>query len=180
VFVVGGGNSAGQAALHLAKHAKRVTVLVRSDSLAESMSDYLITEMAGVPNLEVRFGVQVVGGGGHGHLEWLELQDRRSGGSERVPARALFVLIGGVPLTDWLPGSVSRDQWGYVLTGPEIAPGDWPEDRPPFPLETSLPGVFAVGDVRGGSVKRVASGVGDGAICIRLVHSYLAAAPEPD
>jgi thioredoxin reductase (NADPH) len=178
VFVVGGGNSAGQAALHLAKYAKRVTILVRSRSLADSMSDYLVTEITNAPNVEVRYSVQVMGGGGHGHLEHLELENRDSGRVETVPARALFALIGGEPFTDWLPGSVLRDQWGYIRTGAALEPEAWHEARAPFELETSLAGVFAVGDVRDGSVKRVASGVGDGSMSIRFVHSYLAL-PSP-
>jgi thioredoxin reductase (NADPH) len=176
VFVVGGGNSAGQAALHLGRYAANVTILVRSQSLADSMSDYLITEITNAGNV-VRYGVEVVGGGGRGHLEWIELTDRQSGRVEIevevVPARALFVLIGAEPFTDWLPDAVARDEWGYIITGAGLTPKAWAEDRLPSALETSLPGVFAVGDVRSGSVKRVASGVGDGSICIRLVHQYL-------
>ena len=117
VFVVGGGNSAGQAAVHLSRYAERVTLLVRSGSLAESMSQYLITEIAATPNIDIRYRVEVVGGGGEGRLERLELKDRHSGEVEAVPAAALFVLIGAQPFTDWLPSSVIRDQWGYVLTG---------------------------------------------------------------
>jgi thioredoxin reductase (NADPH) len=173
VFVVGGGNSAGQATLHLGRYASHVTLLVRSESLAESMSDYLITEITNAPNIAVRYGVEVVGGGGHGHLECIELTDRHSAEVQIVPARALFVLIGAEPFTDWLPDAVARDPWGYILTGADVPLESWPEHRAPLPLETSLPGVFAVGDVRSGSVKRVASAVGDGSICIRLVHQHL-------
>ena len=171
--MVGGGNSAGQAALHLAKYAKQVTVLVRSTSLATSMSAYLIREIDHAPNVAVRYGVEVVGGGGDGRLEHLQLRDIVSGAVEVAPAAGLFVPIGAEPFTQWLPESVARDQSGYVLTGPDIehqvAPG-----RAPFLLETTLSGVFAVGDVRHDSVKRVASAVGEGSICIRLVHEYLA------
>ena len=187
VFVVGGGNSAGQAVVHLAKYAERVTLLVRSGSLAESMSQYLVSEIAATPNIEIRYGVEVVAGGGEGRLEHLELRDRHAGEVERVPAAALFVLIGAQPFTQWLPTSVIRDQWGYVLTGAAAhtatrsgAASDTGssdrrpvEGRTPLLLETNLPGVFAVGDVRQGSVKRVASGAGEGSICIRLVHEYL-------
>ena len=174
VFVVGGGNSAGQAAVHLSRYAERVTLLVRSGSLAKSMSQYLTAEIALTPNIDVRYGVEVVGGGGEGRLEWLELEDRHSGAVEAVPTAALFVLIGAQPFTDWIPSSVIRDQWGYVLTGARASSDTRPGDtRAPLLLETDLPGVFAVGDVRQGSVKRVASGAGEGAICIRLVHEYL-------
>jgi thioredoxin reductase (NADPH) len=174
-FVVGGGNSAAQAALHLSKYAKQVSVLVRSMSLATSMSEYLIREIDNAPNVDVRYGVDVVGGGGDGRLEQLQFRDRASGAVESVPAAGLFVLIGAEPFTEWLPEQVGRDQWGYVLTGPDV------DQHPPLArarllLETSMPGVFAVGDVRHGSIKRVASAVGDGSICIRLVHEYLAMA----
>jgi thioredoxin reductase (NADPH) len=172
-FVVGGGNSAGQAALHLSRYAKQVSILVRSTSLAASMSEYLIRHIEHAPNVHVRYGVEVVGGGGDGGLEHLRLRDRASGGTESVAAAGLFVLIGASPFTTWLPGSVGRDRWGFVLTGPDID-RRWPLRRAPFLLETSLPGVFAAGDVRHGSVKRVASAVGEGSICTRLVHEYLA------
>jgi len=175
VFVVGGGNSAAQAALHLSKYAKQVSVLVRSMSLATSMSEYLIREIDNAPNVDVRYGVDVVGGGGDGRLEQLQLRDRASGAVESVPAAGLFVLIGAEPFTEWLPEQVGRDQWGYVLTGPDVDQHP-PLGRARLLLETSMPGVFAVGDVRHGSIKRVASAVGDGSICIRLVHEYLALA----
>jgi thioredoxin reductase (NADPH) len=175
VFVVGGGNSAGQAALHLAKHAKQVTILVRPQSLVASMSAYLIREIDSAPNVEVRYRVEVAGGGGDGRLERLELRDQRSGTVESVPAEGLFVLIGAEPFTDWLPQAVSLDQGRFVLTGPDIGEA-WPLERAPYLFETSLPGVFAVGDARHGSVKRVASAVGEGAIAIRLIHDYLALA----
>ena len=183
VFVVGGGNSAGQTALHLAKWADRVTVLVRGESLADSMSDYLIREIDATPNVDVSYQVQVADGTGTGHLESLVLQDTASGARRSVPADALFVLIGSQPRTQWLGEAVARDQRGFILTGPDPL-GDtdarWPPGRPPLPLETSLPGVFAAGDVRRGSVKRVASAVGEGAVTIPLVHRCLetmAAAP---
>jgi thioredoxin reductase (NADPH) len=177
-FVVGGGNSAGQAALHLSKYAQQVTILVRSRSLAASMSDYLIREIEAAPNVDVRYRCEVAGGGGSGHLEHLLLRDRDSGETELVPAAGLFVLIGAQPFTSWLPESVRRDQWGFILTGPDTGQ-DWPLQRAPLLLETTAPGVFAVGDVRHGSMKRVAAAVGDGSTAIRLVHDYLALAPSP-
>jgi thioredoxin reductase (NADPH) len=179
VFVAGAGNSAGQAALHLARWAKKVTILVRAPSLAASMSDYLIRQIGAAPNIDVRYGVQVAGGTGTGHLQSLVLQDTASGEQRTVPADALFVLIGAQPRTDWLGQAVARDRWGFIRTGPDLPAGthvDRPPGRPPLPLETSLPGVFAAGDVRRGSVKRVASAVGEGAATIPLVHRHLARA----
>ena len=178
VFVVGGANSAGQAAVHLARYAAQVTLLVRGPSLTESMSEYLIKEIAGTPNIAVRHNTVVTGGGGTGRLENLILQDRLSGTTETVPAAAVFVLIGAEPRTQWLPDAVVRDRWGFLVTGTDLLadghpPAGWPLPRPPMYLESSLPGVFAVGDVRRGSVKRVASAVGEGSIAIRLVHDYL-------
>jgi thioredoxin reductase len=183
VFIVGGGNSAGQAALHLAKWARQVTILVRAPSLAASMSDYLIRQIGAAPNVDVRYRVQVAGGAatGTGHLQSLALQDTASGARQSVPADALFVLIGAEPRTEWLGQAVARDRWGFIRTGPDLPPGGghrWPPGRPPLPLplETSLPGVFAAGDVRRGSVKRVASAVGEGAATIPLLHRHLARA----
>jgi thioredoxin reductase len=176
VFVAGGGNSAGQAALHLAKWADRVTVLVRAKSLADSMSDYLIRQIGAAPNVDVCYRVQVADGAGTGHLESLVLQDTPSGARRSVPADALFVLIGAQPRTQWLGDSIARDRRGFILTGPDLPAGPGhrsPPSRPPLPLETSLPGVFAAGDVRRGSVNRVASAVGEGAATIPLVHRYL-------
>ena len=174
VFVAGGGNSAGQAALHLAKWARQVTILVRARSLAATMSDYLIRQIGAAPNIDVCHRVQVAGGTGTGHLQSLVLQDTVSGARRSVPADALFVLIGSQPRTQWLGDSVARDRRGFILTGPDLPAGTrWPPGRPPLPLETSLPGVFAAGDVRRGSVNRVASAVGEGAATIPLVHRYL-------
>jgi thioredoxin reductase (NADPH) len=177
VFVVGAGNSAGQAALHLAKYAASVTLLVRGPDLAKSMSDYLIQEIEQAPNVAVRLGTQVVGGLGSHRLEGLVLRHRDTGTIEEVPAAALFVMIGGEPRTDWLAG-VERDDRGYILTGHDLLgpggmPAGWPLERPPLLLETSIPGVFAAGDVRHRSVKRVASAVGEGAVAVQLVHQYL-------
>jgi thioredoxin reductase (NADPH) len=168
VFIVGGGNSAGQAALHLAKHAARVSILVRSDSLAESMSDYLIKEVDHAANLDVRLNTQIVDGGGAGRLQHLVVRDLDSGRDERVPADALFIMIGAKPFTDWLPDEIERDDWGYVLTGEDMGTSSGT-----LPFETSLPGVFAAGDIRHGSVKRVASAVGEGSAAIRSVHERL-------
>jgi len=188
VFVAGGGNSAGQTALHMAKWADQVTVLVRARSLADSMSDYLIRQIRATPNIDVRHHVQVADGTGTstGHLQSLVLADTRSGARHSVPADALFVLIGSQPRTQWLGEAIARDQWGFILTGPDLPAGTgrhWRPGRPPLPLETSLPGVFAAGDVRQGSVKRVAAAVGEGAATIPLVHRHLqttaARAPAP-
>jgi thioredoxin reductase (NADPH) len=177
VFVVGAGNSAGQAALHLAKHAASVTLLVRGPDLARSMSEYLIQEIEQAPNVAVRLRTQVADGLGGRRLEGLALRRRDDDTTEEVPAAALFVMIGGEPRTEWLAG-VERDQRGYILTGhdllgPDGWPAGWPHQRPPLLLETSIPGVFAAGDVRHRSVKRVASAVGEGAVAVQLVHQYL-------
>ena len=181
VFVAGAGNSAGQAALYLAKWAEQVTVLVRAGSLVDSMSDYLIREIGSAPNVDVCYRVHIAGGTGTGHLESLALADTVSGARRSVPANALFVLIGAQPRTQWLAGRVARDRQGFIRTGPDLPAGTrWPPGRPPLPLETSLPGVFAAGDVRRGSVKRVASAVGEGAATIPLVHRHLhTARPDP-
>jgi thioredoxin reductase (NADPH) len=178
VFVVGGGNSAGQTTLYLAKHARHVTLLVRGDNLTQSMSDYLIREIEATANITVRLHTEVTDGHGTDRLEGLTLHDRRDSRTEQVPAAALFVLIGGEPRTQWLPETVQL-RWGYILTGRDVvrdgsAPSRWPLNRAPLPLETSIPGVFAVGDARYRSMKRVASAVGDGATAVRLVHEYLA------
>jgi thioredoxin reductase (NADPH) len=180
VCVVGAGNSAGQAAVHLARYAASVTILVRSTSLARSiMSDYLIKEIEQVSNITVRLGVEVIGGKGKEHLEALTLRERASGATVTVPTSALFVLIGAEPQTDWLPDGIERDEHGFILTGRDLVrggrpPEGWTLERSPLLLETSVPGVFAAGDVRYRSVKRVASAVGEGAIAIQLVHEYLA------
>jgi thioredoxin reductase (NADPH) len=178
VFVVGGANSAGQAAVHLAKYAASVTMLVRGQSLAAGMSDYLVQEIGTTPAIAVRHNVVVVGGAGSGRLESLTVRDERTGVTESVSADALFVLIGAAPRTEWLPAAIQRDRWGFVVTGSDLLAGgqppeSWQLPRPPMFLESSVPGVFAVGDVRQGSVKRVASAVGEGSIAIRMVHDYL-------
>jgi thioredoxin reductase (NADPH) len=177
VYVVGGANSAGQAATHLAEYASRVTLLVRGRSLTTSMSDYLIKEIEAAQNIDVLFRTRVVGGGGDGRLEHLVLMDSESGRTDKVPAAALFVLIGGEPRTGWLPREIARDSRGYVITGPDLLqdgrpPRGWSPRRYPLPMETSMPGVFAAGDVRHGSVHRVASAVGAGAIAIQSIHEH--------
>jgi thioredoxin reductase (NADPH) len=178
VYVIGGANSAGQAAVHLARYASAVTMLVRGRSLADGMSDYLVQEIAATPNVAVRYNVVVVDGAGSGRLESLTLRDERTGVTETVAGAAVFVLIGAEPRTQWLPDAIERDRWGFVVTGVNLLtggnpPAHWPLERPPMFLESSVPGVFAVGDVRQGSVKRVASAVGEGSIAIRMVHDYL-------
>jgi thioredoxin reductase (NADPH) len=177
VYVVGAGNSAGQAALHLAKYAASVTLVVRGPDLGARMSDYLVQEIDHAPNLTVRLNTQVVDGLGSWRLEGLVLRRRDTAATEEVPAAALFVMIGAEPHTDWLAG-VERDDRGYILTGHDLLgpgglPAGWPHRRPPLLLETSVPGVFAAGDVRHRSVKRVASAVGEGAVAVQLVHQYL-------
>ena len=180
VCVVGAGNSAGQAALHLARYAASVTLAVRGPGLRASMSEYLVTEISKTASIAVRTGTEVIDGGGSASLQTLTLRDRASGATEVVTASALFVMIGAEPCTEWLEGSVERDRHGFILTGPDLyqagqRPVGWPLERPPLLLETSVPGVFAAGDVRYRSVKRVASAVGEGAIAIQLLHEYLQA-----
>jgi thioredoxin reductase (NADPH) len=182
-YVVGGGNSAGQAAMHLARYA-RVTILCRGSSLADSMSRYLRDEIAAAENIEVRLGTEVVDGGGESRLEHLTIRDRPTGETATVPAAALFLLIGATPHTGWLPPEIERDERGWLLTGRDVAEAGgrfsrWSLERAPFTYETSMPGVFAVGDVRQSSVKRVASAVGEGSVVIREVHELLEGAAEP-
>jgi thioredoxin reductase (NADPH) len=175
-YIVGGANSAGQAALHLAKFARRVTLVVRAKSLSAGMSHYLLRELETMSNVEVRLGSEVVGGGGEGRLEYLELRDAGTGETESVAAHGLFVLIGANPGTEWLPDEIARDEHGFLLTGSDLMAGDgWSLERNPGLLETSMPGVFAAGDIRHGSVKRVASAVGEGSIAIQHIHNLLAA-----
>jgi thioredoxin reductase (NADPH) len=178
VVIVGGGNSAGQAAVHLARYARSVTMLVRGAGLAATMSNYLITEITNNPAISVRVRSEIVDGGGSGGLETLTVADHTTGRRTTLPATALFVLIGAEPRTGWLAGTVARDPQGYLRTGQQAAASDadpaWPLERPPMLLETSVPGVFAAGDVRSRSIKRVAAAVGEGATAVRLIHGYLA------
>lgn len=177
VYVVGGGNSAGQAALHLARYARQVTLLVRGPSLAASMSDYLIAQLEATRNVALRYRTAVLGGrSADGCLVGLTLGDPHGTESEEVPAGALFVLIGSMPRTSWLPAELERDEAGFVRTGRQVSADD---GTMRLSLETSLPGVFAVGDARAGSIKRVATAVGDGATVIAMLHGYLAAHPAP-
>ena len=177
VCIVGGGNAAGQAAAHVAKHAAGVTLLVRGDSLEQRMSEYLIAELRGLPNVTVRLGVELVGGEGEEQLLAVDVRDRSSGAVERIPTAGLFVLIGAEPHTDWLDGLVERDDRGFVLTGNDLdRSGD---EGAPTLLETSVPCVFAVGDVRHASVKRVTTAMAEGATVVQLVHQRLEAHRQP-
>jgi thioredoxin reductase (NADPH) len=179
VFVAGAGNSAGQAALHLARYARTVTLLARAGSLARSMPSYLIQEISVTANISVLLHTEVASGHGSGRLEALTLCDSRQDRTWQAPAAGLFVLIGGVPRTQWLAGVVQLNS-GYVATGRDVTldgAGRWPLHRAPLPLETSMPGVFAAGDARYGSVKLVASAVGDGAAAVRLAQQYISAGP---
>jgi thioredoxin reductase (NADPH) len=178
VYVVGGGNSAGQAALHLSRYARRVTMLVRAANLDLNMSQYLCEGIEAVDNIDVRLETEVVGGGGDGRLGHLELRDRSSGGEERVEAAGLFVMIGARADTEWLPDEIERDSRGYVLTDDDLVhegriTESWPLDRAPMIMETSMPRVFAVGDVRHTSTKRVASAVGEGSVVVEQLHQLL-------
>ena len=179
VYIVGGANSAGQAAMNFARYARSVVMLVRGESLAASMSQYLINDIAKTPNIRVECSSQLAAVHGEQHLEAISVTCAHSGTVEKIPAHSLFVFIGAEPRTEWLDGFVERDARGFVLTGPDTMrggkrPAGWFLDRDPFLLETSMPGVFAVGDVRYGSMKRVASGVGEGSIAIQFVHRHLA------
>jgi thioredoxin reductase (NADPH) len=174
-YIVGGGNSAGQSALHLARYTRRVTLVVRAASLEAGMSQYLVRQVEAAPNVEVRVGTKVVGGGGDGRLQKLVLRESATGEEETVGADALFVLIGARPHTNWLPHQIARDASGFLFTGDDLPDNHgWPLERRRFALETSMPGVFAAGDVRHASVKRVASAVGEGSIAVQAVQSLLA------
>jgi thioredoxin reductase (NADPH) len=178
VYVVGAANSSGQAALNIARYARRVTLVVRADALEKSMSQYLVERIRAAHNIEVRLQTEVVAGRGDDHLQAVTLADRNAGSEEEVPTNWLFVFIGASPRTDWLGAEVARDDKGFVITGHDQLSHKegprWPLARAPFALETSVPGVFAAGDVRLDSMKRVASAVGEGAMAVYLVHRYLA------
>jgi thioredoxin reductase (NADPH) len=178
IYIVGGANSAGQAAVYLSRHAKSVTILVRGSSLQRSMSYYLIKQIEDIPAITVRHCTEVIAADGDDHLENLTLRNTADGSTEVVEAQLLFLFIGAAPCTQWLDGVVRRDEHGFVLTGPDLAvngerPPGWELDRLPYHLETSVPGVFVAGDVRSESAKRVASAVGEGAMAVMLVHRYL-------
>jgi len=177
VSIVGGANSAGQAAVHLSKYARQVTMLVRGASLASTMSQYLIDQIVGTPNIAVRFHTNVVEVHGDANLEAITIADA-AGSRETLPTRFLFIFIGAQPRTDWLAGNVERDEHGFILSGPDLQhggrkPRDWSLEREPFLLETSTPGIFVAGDVRRGSMKRVASSVGEGATAVQFIRQYL-------
>ncbi|MEV0342052.1 FAD-dependent oxidoreductase [Nocardia sp. NPDC050713] len=179
VYIVGGANSAGQAAVFLSRNARTVHLVVRGDSLEKSMSHYLIQQIAQIPNIKVHTNTEVTAADGNDHLEWIVLRDNVTGTEEKAEAERLFLFIGAAPQTDWLDGVVKRDESGYVLAGPDLMvdgarPSGWELPRPPHHLETSVPGVFVAGDVHAESAKRVASAVGEGAMAVMLVHRYLA------
>jgi len=178
VYVVGGANSAGQAAMNFAKYAERVVILVRGESLSSTMSQYLIDQIKVTPNIQLWTNASVAEAHGDTHLEEMSVLCSDTNKIERVPATSMFIFIGALPRTDWLGDLVRRDERGFLLTGPDLMqdrqrPSGWTLDRDPFLLETNVPGIFAVGDVRHGSVKRVASGVGEGSVGVQFIHQYL-------
>jgi len=175
---MGGANSAGQAAMYFSKYARRVVMLVRGSSLAASMSQYLINQLMETPNVKIEFNSSVVEVHGDDHLEAISVLCTVTGELNKVPANSMFIFIGAAPNTRWLEQVVERDERGFILSGPDLMrdgkrPKGWPLDRDPGLLETSVPGIFVVGDVRHGSVKRVASGVGEGSVAVSFVHQYL-------
>jgi len=178
VYIIGGANSAGQAAMNFAKFADRVVILVRGESLSSTMSQYLIDQIERTPNISLWKHASVVEAHGDSHLEEISVLCSDTGQTERVPASAMFIFIGALPSTEWLKDTVERDERGFILTGPDLLwdgerPKGWTLERDPFLLETNIPGLFAVGDVRHGSVKRVASGVGEGSVAVQFIHQYL-------
>lgn len=176
VYLIGGGNSAGQAAMELARYASGVTLVAPEPDFAERMSEYLLDRLRESPNVRLRPGSLVTSAAGDGRLETITIKDIESGATETLPTGALFVFIGARPVTEWLEGLVTRDEDGYLVSGPaaaEGAPRPWKEDRPPLPLETSMPGVFVAGDARAGSVKRIGAAVGEGSSAVQYIHEYL-------
>jgi thioredoxin reductase (NADPH) len=181
VFVVGGANSAGQGAIHFAQYARKVTMLVRAESLSKGMSRYLVDQIEATPNIEVITHTEIVEALGGEHLESLKTRNHETGITQTIPASAVFIFIGAKPRTDWLADLISMDNRGFIYTGPDLPKSDgsslpkgWKLDRQPFLLETNVPGIFAAGDVRHGSIKRVASAVGAGSICVQMIHQHLA------
>jgi thioredoxin reductase (NADPH) len=178
VYVIGGANSAGQAAMNFAKYADRVVIVVRGKSLSSTMSQYLIDQIKETPNVQLWANASVAEVHGETHLEEISFLCSDTNQTERVPASAMFIFIGASPRTEWLADLIERDEHGFILTGPDLIrdgehPKGWQLDRDPFLLETNVPGLFAVGDVRHGSVKRVASGVGEGSVAVQFIHQYL-------
>ena len=178
VYIVGGANSAGQAAMFFSNQARRVVMLCRGDDLRKSMSEYLVTQIEDKDNIEVRLNTSVVAVEGEEHLESISVKDGATGATETAPTSSLFIFIGAAPKTDWLDGVVERDERGFILSGPDLSkngkrPKAWKLDRDPFLLETNVPGVFVAGDVRHGSIKRCASAVGEGSIAVQFVHQYM-------
>src|SRR5246500_2443113 len=178
VYVVGGANSAGQAAMNFSKYAERVVILVRGESLSSTMSQYLIDQIKETPNIQLWTHASVAEAHGDSRLEEISVLCSDTNKVERVPASSMFIFIGALPRTDWLGDVIRRDDRGFILTGPDVMadrqrPKGWALDRDPFLLETNVPGIFAVGDVRHGSVKRVASGVGEGSVAVQFIHQYL-------
>jgi thioredoxin reductase (NADPH) len=179
IYIVGGANSAGQAAVFFSAHARTVTILARGASLEDAMSQYLVEQIHATANIKVAVRSEVAGVGGTDRLQSITIRDIKTGEEQTAPATAMFVFIGAIPHTEWLDGVVARDEHGFILTGPDLAGHDlagWPIDRHPHLLEGSVPGVFAAGDVRHGSVKRVASAVGEGSVAVMLIHRYLSEA----
>jgi len=173
VYVVGGGNSAGQAAVHLSRFARSVTILVRRPDLAATMSDYLVRQIRYNPRITVCGHCSVVDGGGEGHLEWIDVHDAAAGVTDRRSAGGLFLLLGAEPSSAWLPETIQLDDHGFVRTGRDVDASLWPDERPPSNLATSVPGIYAVGDIRAGSMKRVAAATGEGASVVPAVHAWL-------
>src|SRR5262245_38010251 len=178
VFIVGGANSAGQAAVHLAKYARQVTMLVRGSSLASTMSQYLIDQITATPNITVRLRTNLIEVHGEANVEAISIADASAESPETLPTKFLFIFIGALPHTDWLAGNLERDEHGFILSGPDLLRGgrrpcNWNLEREPFLLETSTPGIFVAGDVRRGSIKRVASSVGEGAMAVQFIRQHL-------